>query len=59
MITIYAFITLRFGQYREGFSPDLNGETGHRMVLGMQESMYCTRQALIGKMRVTVPLAPQ
>lgn len=59
MIPIYAFIILKFGQYRERCSPDLHGESGHRPVLGMWESMYCNRQAIIAKMRISIPLAPQ
>lgn len=58
MITVSAFITLRFGQYRERYSLDLNGETDHRVVSGMQEFMCCIRKALTGKRRVTVPLVP-
>lgn len=58
VITTYAFTTLGIGQSREIASPDQNGETGHRTVSGMQESMQCTKLTLTEKNEGYGPNSP-
>lgn len=60
VIPVYAFILLRFGlRKKERSSLDLHGESGHRPILGMWESMYHSRQAIMAKLRISILVALQ